>query len=569
MTAVPAPAGASTASLGGPSGIAALHDLRGRRRSRRLGRLEWFDIAYKAYVVVLFGGGLLLWIVGLIGDQPVVAGLAEVARRAPSVVSTVAACAVMVGLRSGARGGPLAVEAADVAHVLLAPVPRRIVLRRPVVQRLRTALLGGAGIGAVAGRLAVQRLPGSSWSWTAAGAGAGATIGLLWIAAALLAHRRPRSVMTLLGGVLVAWQAMAVVRSVPSPLAGVGRLAVAAWPATPSVAAPGDVARGLVVGVVAVVLAGLGLASLERMSLEALARRSALVAQLRFAATMQDLRTVVLLRRQLDEEHPRRSPWIRVSARSSASSLAVTVWRRDVRGLARLPLSRLVRMGLVSVAWGAALAAAVRGTTPMLAVAGLAGFVLGLEALEPLSQEIDHADRCDTLPVERGELLMRHLYAPAALLVPFALLGAVAATVVSGDAGRALVPSLVLAVPITWAAAAGSVVSIVRDAPDPLASARSTTAIAMPEVTGLGSVIRAGFPLVVSTVGAATVLFVRSATGAGDVLWAAACRGAVGALLLAFLAAQWVRLRDRSRASATTFMAEGRAASRRTVAGGA
>ncbi|MFZ9627987.1 MAG: DUF6297 family protein [Ilumatobacteraceae bacterium] len=562
-------AGFAAGDDGAAPGIDALRDLRDRRRTRRLGRLEWFDIAYKAYVVILFGGGVLLWVVSRLGDAPVVDGLADVARRGPAVVSTLAACAVMIGLRSGARGGPLAVEAADVAHVLLAPVPRRLVLRRPVVQRLRTAVLGGAGAGAVVGRLAAQRLPGSSWSWTAAGAAAGVLVGALWLAAALLAHCRPRPAMTVLGGVLVGWQAVTVVRSVPAPLDGVGRLAVAAWPDTPAVGAPGGVVSGAVVAVVTVALVAAGLLSLDRMSLEALARRSALVAQLRFAATMQDLRTVVLLRRQLDEEHPRRSPWVQRPSRTGRQSLTAAVWQRDLRGLARLPLSRLARMTLVACAWGVSLAATVRGTTPAVAIAGLAGFVLGLEALEPLSQEIDHADRCDTLPVERGELLLRHLAAPAVLLVPFSLVAAVAAILSSGDPGAAVLPAAVLAVPITWAAATGSAVSIVRDAPDPVASTRGTTAIAMPEVTGLGSVLRAALPLVVSSLGAATVLFVRAASRRGDTLWPSACRAAIGALLLVFLAAQWVRLRDRSVRSATTFLAEGRAARRPTAAGGA
>ena len=54
-------------------------------------------------------------------------------------------------------------------------------------------------------------------------------------------------------------------------------------------------------------------------ALEALARRSALVAQLRFAVTMQDLRTVVLLRRQLNQEQARRHPWLRLRPARSGS----------------------------------------------------------------------------------------------------------------------------------------------------------------------------------------------------------------------------------------------------------
>ena len=63
----------------------------------------------------------------------------------------------------------------------------------------------------------------------------------------------------------------------------------------------------------------------------------------------------------------------------------------------------------------------VRGTTPALLGTALMLFVLGLEVMEPLSQEIDQPDRTDSLPIERGELLVRHLIAPAIALVPFAV----------------------------------------------------------------------------------------------------------------------------------------------------
>jgi len=78
------------------TGLAALHDLRRRRRVRRLGRLEWFDVAYKAYLVVIFGGGAVLWASAAIDEAPVTSSLADVERLAPVVVSIVAAVAVLV-----------------------------------------------------------------------------------------------------------------------------------------------------------------------------------------------------------------------------------------------------------------------------------------------------------------------------------------------------------------------------------------------------------------------------------------------------------------------------------------
>src|SRR6266508_4602251 len=52
-------------------------------------------------------------------------------------------------------------EAADVVHVLMSPVDRRTALLRPAFQRVRSAVAGSAGLGAVAGVLAGYRLPGT------------------------------------------------------------------------------------------------------------------------------------------------------------------------------------------------------------------------------------------------------------------------------------------------------------------------------------------------------------------------------------------------------------------------
>ncbi|MGI9029256.1 MAG: hypothetical protein ACR2HP_04635, partial [Ilumatobacteraceae bacterium] len=148
-----------------------VRELRRTRRVRRLGELEWFELAYRAYLVGLVGGFVILWLSGLVPDEPVTAGeLAEVATHGPAVVGFALALAIALGLRSGSDGGPVALEAADVRHLLLAPVPRRDVVRAPVLQRLRTVGLGAALVGGVAGQLAARRLPGSGVAWAASGA---------------------------------------------------------------------------------------------------------------------------------------------------------------------------------------------------------------------------------------------------------------------------------------------------------------------------------------------------------------------------------------------------------------
>ncbi len=103
------------------TGLEAMHAMRARRKRNRLGDLEWFDAAYKVYVVGLFGGIALAWLSDLVGDEVVsAAGEADVARHGPAVLGLLAVLAVAAGLRGGSQGGPLALEAAA-GHAHVAP----------------------------------------------------------------------------------------------------------------------------------------------------------------------------------------------------------------------------------------------------------------------------------------------------------------------------------------------------------------------------------------------------------------------------------------------------------------
>ena len=110
-----------------------------------------------------------------------------------------------------------------------------------------------------------------------------------------------------------------------------------------------------------------------------------------------------------------------------------------------------------------------------------------------------------------------HLAAPAAALVPFAFVAGIAAWATLGFNSAAIVPIAVLCVPTLLGAAAGGVVSIVRDAPSPF-SASNQQAFVPPEMAGFTTTIRLIWPVVVSTATTCTVLLVRSAQRHGDSL---------------------------------------------------
>src|SRR5437763_7350222 len=102
-----------------------LADLRRARRKQRTADFDTFEALYRAYVTGIFAGIAILMISGAIGEGKVTAStLVHIRRDGPAVVGAAVALCIAVGLRSGGRGGPLVIEAADVRHVLLAPIDR-------------------------------------------------------------------------------------------------------------------------------------------------------------------------------------------------------------------------------------------------------------------------------------------------------------------------------------------------------------------------------------------------------------------------------------------------------------
>ncbi len=516
------------------TGFSAVQEMRATRRKHRVQETEWFEALYRVYLAAMVVGGSVLFLSGLIEDTPATAAdLTNITRHGPHILGIIVATALFIGVRSGNNGGPIAVEEAEVRHVLTAPIPLANVLRKPAFQRLRTAAFAGAVAGAVSGQLAARRLPGSLGEWALYGAIYGMCVGLILVGAALLSHglRFPRLLSTLGVSALLAWQVAAAIQgtSFPGPFDSFGSMAL--WPLHVE-------AIDLISVILTVGISASGLLVLGTLSLEALSRRSSLVSQLRFAVTLQDIRTVVLLRRQLSQEQMRARPWI--TLRRSAKTPPVQ--RRGIQSLLKFPARRLARMKLLIVLAAMCQVWAYRGTTPAVVASGLCLFVFGLEIIEPLSQEVDKPDRTDSLPVDRGELLLRHLLVPAIALVPFALLAIVTVFIFEPSA-IALATAAVLALPALATGTAGAIINAVKGAPDPLGD--SSKAMFMPpEVAGMTTMTRAVWPVIVAISGSLPVLAVRDAVDHGNHPVAAAVRVSVGVALLLFLVAGWVRQRD-------------------------
>ncbi len=511
--------------------------MRAERRRHRVADMEWFEALYRVYLAALLGGGAILYLSDIVTDKPLSGSqLRDLYIHTPHVLGCIVALAVFLGLRSGANGGPLAVEEAEVRHVLMAPIDRGGVLRHPAVQRLRTFMFAGAIAGGVANQLLGRRVPSASAglpTFAMWGAIAGSIVGALFVVSALLSHglHVPRWSATAVGSLLLAWQLAVTASStnISGPFDFVGSIAMwwHHWQ-------PLDLV-GIAV-VTALTIFALSLT--HRLSLEALARRSSLVSQMKFAVTLQDIRTVVLLRRQLSQEYMRVKPWWKIPS----------VLRRDVvvarglRSIMHFPIRRLLRMTLLSAAAGASLVIAWHGTTPAIVLGGLCLFVLGLDVVEPLSQEVDQPDRTDALPIERGLLMTKHLIVPSLTVLPFVVVGVAVAFVLEPQ-NSTIAYGLLLGVPAALGGVAGAAINAVKGAPDPVGGA--TESLALPaEVSGMGTVIRAIWPPVVSIVCSAPVLAVRYASDNNTDIAGTAFRTSGAVVIVLALVAGWVRQRD-------------------------
>lgn len=512
--------------------MVAVGALRARRSARRTKNVDRFDVFYQAYIAALSAGAGLLIMSGWIGDTALTGSPASLASGGRAWLGVVSAAAIGTGLRSGSRGGPVAVEDADVRHVLLAPVPIREAMRLPALRQLRSLVFVAAAVGAVAGQLAAHRLPGDVLAWMVGGSGWAVTttvaaVGAGWVAAGL---RIPTWQATLGAVVLVSWSALAANTGTgPSPTGVFGAVGVLALHFDPIA-----VVAALLL---ALLIAGAGLVVIGGISLERLSRRSALIGQLRFAATMRDLRTVMVLRRQLNQERPRSRPWLRPRRRGGRTVVVL----RDWRALLRTPLIRLLRLcGLVGAA-AAAGAGVWQGTTGLLVVAGMCSFLAGLDALEPLAQEIDHGPLVGLAAVPRGAVLARHLIVPGALLLALGL--------VFGVALVPFVPSpvfgvvLVTAVAAPLAGVAGAAISVLRDGEGPGAQAIDQLMLP-PEAVGMRLLYRMALPPAVAVAGFAPVLTARQAVSAGTDPFAAAAATALLVALVAGAVVVWVRYHD-------------------------
>ena len=514
-------------------------ELRSARRRTRLGDTDWFELAYRVYTTAFVGLVVTIMLSGWVGNSAVpLESIETFAADGPAWVGLGFAAVVLVSVRSGSRGGPLSVEAADVHHLLLSPAGRAATLRRPSTEILGYAVLAGIVVAALGGSFISQRVSGGTAEWVASGALLGAVVMAFAVGASLLTASRilPRPVPVLLAWMLLLWAVADVADTVPTaPTTYAGSLLF--LPISQMVPSePWQEAIWVPVSVLAPIA---GVALIGGLSIEAARRRTELVTQLRFAVTVQDLRSVILLRRQLAAEVPRTRPWFRVPRRIDRS---FPVLARDLRSVAHWPTIRIGRVLVLGIAAALAMRAVFSGNLPLLAVAGTASFVAGLDATEPLSQDVDHPLLADSLPVEQGRLMAHHLVQPLMVMVST---GAVALGVswALDPSPEVLSVGIVVLFTAPAAAVAGAAVSIVSSVDTGTGEQLMT-----PEIAGPRLVFRTLWPPLVATAGFLPAFIASFVDDSGDPQRVA---GAVALPVLLLVAAVfgWVRFRASIHAS--------------------
>ena len=329
-------------------GVDALHDLRRARRHNRLADVHWVDALYRVYLAALASGIFLVVASSRLPDNRLTPAEAlDFAAWAPGWLGLAFAVGMGIGCRSGGRGGPLVLEAPVVAHELQAPIDRNAALHGPAIKQLRFLAFAGIIAGGIIGEVAARRLPVNIPAALAACAAAFTVAALAGAGLAMIISGRRTGWMmaNVVATVLVLWSVVDIIaKTTTSPATMLAQIAF--WPIQFRPIA--FVGIALALAVVAV-----GYATLGGMSIEAALRRAGLVSQLRFAVTLQDVRTVVLLRRQLSQERPRSRPWMRLRR---SGHLLPAPWKRGVHSVLRFPAVRLVRIAVLGCgpAWPSA-----------------------------------------------------------------------------------------------------------------------------------------------------------------------------------------------------------------------
>jgi hypothetical protein len=190
---------------------------------------------------------------------------------------------------------------------------------------------------------------------------------------------------------------------------------------------------------------------------------------------------------------------------------------------------------------GASLVAAWRDTTPLIVLAGLALFVAALDAVEPLSQEVDHPDRTSSMPVDLGDLQARQIAPSVAVMLGVCAVAAGVALAISRDPAIVLPVAGITLLPAAVMAAAAGAMSVVKGPPS---LSGSGSVFLPPEAAGMRLVFRLIWPPALVVISLLPVLAARSSFGHHNPVAGGATSAAFPIAMVAGLAVAWLRFHE-------------------------
>lgn len=521
------------------TGAGVLGEIRRARRTQHRQRMGIFDAVYRAYVTILGGGVGIYYLVNLVAGPPVgSSGTAWLQAHGPGLIGLVGAVAGAVALGTAWRGGPVSLQPADVYLVTTAGIPTSAVVRRPALVVLRTHAVRSATLGAIVGYAGAERLGGAPVRWLVAGGVAGALMAAAAVGMGLAGagRRIGRRAAGAIGGGAVGWSGLDAARgTVTSPISALGQVALAPW------GVRWDMAVGIAFALGA---AAWGIASIGGLSIEAAARRSELVSALRFSVNVRDLRAISLLRRELGHEGARRQPWLTLPNRAlpkrkHSSPERGAVQRRDVRGLLRWPAARLVRLAALGALAGVCAVAAWAFLPPLFALSGVAMWLVALDAVEGLGQEVDHRERMAVLGYPAGWIYLRHLVVPVFVVAGAGSVAVAAAVGVGGGRMAGMVGAITL-LPAASAAVAGAAWSVLRE------PVYGVDLVLPPEAIGVQLLLRELLPPAIAVSGLVPAIEARSAAMRGGLAPDAAINAALLVMIVPIAVFGWIQSKGRT-----------------------
>ncbi len=366
--------------------------------------------------------------------------------------------AIFFGIRSGSRGGPLGLLGSEIQMILLSPYPVERFLRSKLAVSLRHSLFVGVIAGGVIGvSLAHLLASKNAWQSTASSISFAMVVTISYQAsAAIISGARARIayfslaevVVLALAGALWLLDPTSFVRLMPG-----GLIMMAGFGARVAVIS-GTLFFALAFSIVVIAL---GLFLIPGVDPEILQRRARLIGIIRFAATFRDFRTVALMRRSLVGDKIRPRTTFTEPFRRLVFEKFPDLWRSLIPAL-RWGYSKVVRVVLLEGVIFVSAKYAV-DTSPLLALPGIiAGWLIGIELTDALSQEVDHPEIVSLSPIERGRveriLVIGPLIVGLILAIPsFILLG------ILPGGGENTIMGLLIAIPILSSGLVGAGIS--------------------------------------------------------------------------------------------------------------